>query len=78
MPRLLVLLLLCEGMAVVQRGPAASRICSLGEVDEEEDGPRCRGNEAAIAEVPERHTGHGGRTSITLHCTVGERETGRG
>lgn len=72
MPRLLTVLVLCDWTSVVQRGPALARICSLGEVEEEEDGPGCRGNEAAIAEVPERHTGHGGRASITLHCTVGE------
>lgn len=83
MRRLLTILVLCERTAVVHRGSAVARISSLGEVEEEEDGPSSRGNKAAIAEVPERHTGHGGRASITLHCTVkererGERETGGG
>lgn len=63
---------------MVHRGSAEARISSLGEVEEEEDGPSSRGNKAAIAEVPERHTGHAGRASITLHCTVKERERDRG
>lgn len=54
-----MILVLCDWMAVVHWGPVMARICSLGVVEEEEDGPSCRGNKAAIAEVPERHTGHG-------------------
>lgn len=44
------------------------------EVEDEEDGPGRRGDEAAITEVPQRHTGHGGRASIALHYTAAERE----
>lgn len=47
------------------------------EVEEEEDGPGCRGDEATITEVPQRHTGHGGRASIALHYTAAERERER-
>lgn len=48
------------------------------EVEDEEDGPGRRGDEAAITEVPQRHTGHGGRASIALHYTAAERERERG
>ncbi len=43
-------------------------------VKQEEDGPGRRGDKAAITEVPQCDTGHGGRASIALHYTAAERE----
>lgn len=61
---------------MLQGGPAVAGLRPQREVEEEEDGPGRRGDEAAITEVPQRDTGHGGRASIALHYTA-ERERER-
>lgn len=61
---------------MLQGGPALAGVRTKREVEEEEDGPGRRGDEAAITEVPQRDTGHDGRASIALHHTAGEREGG--
>lgn len=58
-------------------GPAMAGLRPQREVEDEEDGPGRRGDKAAITEVPQRHTGHGGRASIALHYTAAERERER-
>lgn len=54
-----------DELAVLPQGdPAVAWLIPHGEVEEEEDGPGCGGDEAAITEVPQGHTGHGVRASI--------------
>lgn len=64
--------------AVLDGSPTVARLRPQVKVEEEEDGPCDRGDEAAITEVPQCHTGHGGRASIALHYTVAEREKEQG
>ena len=59
--------------AVLQGGPATAGVGPQREIEEEEDGPGRRGDKAAITEIPQRDTGHGGQASIVLHYAA-ERE----
>lgn len=64
--------------AVLDGSSTVARLRPQVKVEEEEDGPCDRGDEAAITEVPQCHTGHGGRASIALHYTAAEGGRGRG
>lgn len=55
-------------------GGSGSRLSPQREVEEQEEGPGGRGDEAAVTEVPQRDTGHGGRASIALHHSPAKRE----
>lgn len=63
--------------AVLDGSPTVARLRPQVKVEEQEDGPCDRGDEAAITEVPQCHTGHGGRANIALHYTAAERERER-
>ena len=60
--------------AVLQGSPAAAGLRPQREVKEEEDGPGGRSDEAAITEVPQRDTGHGGQASMASHHKAADRE----